>query len=258
MKYDIIIAGVGGQGILSVAFVLDHACVTKGVHFKQAEVHGMSQRGGAVQSHLRMSEAPILSDLIPQGRADMILAVEPLEVNRYLPYLADGGLVLSNSDPVKNIPDYPALEAVHDHLLGLPGALMIDAKAVAKAAGNQRAQNMVLTGAASAFIPFFTPEEMQVPIHSLFGKKGDKILALNIHAFGMGREFGLLSKALLDLGVPSKTIYALSSKLQPETVKAEHASGWAEALGTTNAPDRLAALDTPIPSGPEGYPALLG
>ncbi len=258
MKYDIIIAGVGGQGILSVAFVLDNACVVKGVHFKQAEVHGMSQRGGAVQSHLRMSEKPILSDLIPQGKADMILAVEPLEVNRYLPYLKTGGMVLSNSDPVKNIPDYPELEAVHDHLLSLPGALMLDAKAVAKAAGNQRAQNMVLTGAASAFIPFFSAEEMEVPIHNLFGKKGDKILNLNIHAFRMGREIGLLSKALLDRGVAAKTIYALTATLKPETISADHASGWAEALGAAGAADRLAALEAPIASGPEGYTALLG
>jgi indolepyruvate ferredoxin oxidoreductase beta subunit len=257
MKYDIIIAGVGGQGILSVAFVLDNACVTKGVHFKQAEVHGMSQRGGAVQSHLRMSDAPILSDLIPQGRADMILAVEPLEVNRYLPYLAPGGMVLSNSDPVKNIPDYPELQAVHDHLLGLPGALMFDAKVVAKAAGNQRAQNMVLTGAASAFIPFFSPEEMEAPVHALFGKKGEAIVALNIQAFRMGRELGLLSKALMDMGVAAKTIYALTAMLQPETVSVAHAQGWAEALGVPGALDRLAALEAPVPSGPEGYPALL-
>ena len=258
MKYDIIIAGVGGQGILSVAFVLDNACVTKGVHFKQAEVHGMSQRGGAVQSHLRMSDAPILSDLIPLRRADMILAVEPLEVNRYLPYLAEGGRVLSSSEPVMNIPNYPALEAVHDHLFGLPGALMFDAKAVAVVAGNPRAQNMVLTGAASVFIPFFTPEEMEAPIHALFAKKGEKLLALNLRAFRMGRELGLLSQGLGERGLGTKAIYALTSRLQPETVSASHAAGWAEALGAAGAGERLAALEAPIPSGPAGYPTLLG
>ncbi|MBM4372138.1 MAG: indolepyruvate oxidoreductase subunit beta [Deltaproteobacteria bacterium] len=258
MKFDIIIAGVGGQGILSVAFILDNACMQRGIHIKQAEVHGMAQRGGAVQSHLRMSDQPVLSDLVPRGAADLILSVEPLEVNRYLAWLAPGGLVLSNAEPEVNIPDYPPLEAVHAHVLGLPRGLLVDAKAVARAAGNVRAQNMVLTGAASPFLPFFTPEDLEAQVEALFTSKGEKMLALNLAAFRMGRELGLLSKGLLERGIPATRIFALTRQLQPATMSGDHAAGWAEALAAGTADARLAALEAPIPSGPEGQALLRG
>ena len=99
MKKDIILAGVGGQGILSIATVIGQAALAEGWYLKQAEVHGMSQRGGEVQSHLRISTEPIWSDLIPQGKADIILSLEPLEALRYVPWLAPEGCVVTSSVP---------------------------------------------------------------------------------------------------------------------------------------------------------------
>ena len=88
MKTDIILCGVGGQGILSIATVLGQAATASGLYLKQAEVHGMSQRGGDVQSNLRLSTERIWSDLIPKGQADLIISMEPMEALRYLPYLS--------------------------------------------------------------------------------------------------------------------------------------------------------------------------
>ena len=96
MEKNIILAGVGGQGILSIAFVIDHAALDAGFNFKQAEVHGMAQRGGAVQSNLRYGDGEIWSDIIPMGKADMVLSVEPLEAMRYWQYLRPGGWVVTS------------------------------------------------------------------------------------------------------------------------------------------------------------------
>ena len=97
MKTDMILSGVGGQGILSIAAVVGEAAVNEGLYMKQAEVHGMSQRGGDVQSNLRLSDQPIASDLIPKGQADLIVSLEPMEALRYLPYLKKDGWLVTNS-----------------------------------------------------------------------------------------------------------------------------------------------------------------
>jgi len=115
MKYDVILAGVGGQGVLSIAAIIGMAAVDAGLHIKQAEVHGMSQRGGAVQSHLRIADHPIYSDLIPQGQTDMLLSMEPMETLRYVPFLSSEGVIVADDEPVINIPNYPQLDAWHEH-----------------------------------------------------------------------------------------------------------------------------------------------
>jgi indolepyruvate ferredoxin oxidoreductase beta subunit len=99
MKTDIILAGVGGQGILSIAAVIGSAAVEENLFIKQTEVHGMSQRGGDVQSHLRISDQAIASDLIPLGRADLIISLEPMEALRYLPYLKKDVWIVTKSKP---------------------------------------------------------------------------------------------------------------------------------------------------------------
>src|SRR5690606_26032269 len=105
MKTDIILAGDGGQGILSIAAILGAASIIEYLYLKQAETHGMSQRGGEVVSHLRISDLPVYSDLIPMGTADIILSVEPLESLRYLPYLKKDGTVVTNTTEFRNIPN---------------------------------------------------------------------------------------------------------------------------------------------------------
>ncbi|MGB9892920.1 MAG: indolepyruvate oxidoreductase subunit beta [Candidatus Saccharicenans sp.] len=190
MKYDIILAGVGGQGILSIAFVIDNAALEEGWFFKQAEVHGMSQRGGAVQSHLRLAKAIIYSDLIPLGEADMILSVEPLEALRYFEYLKPGGAIVSSTTPYVNIPDYPAMEEIFKEIRKTPVSLLIDSEKLAKEAGSVRAQNMVMLGAASVFLPL-KEESLKKYIQVLFERRGPQIVQTNLKAFNLGRQAAL-------------------------------------------------------------------
>ncbi len=193
MKIDIILAGVGGQGILSIAAIIGHTAIGSGLYLKQAEVHGMSQRGGDVQSHLRISDREIFSDLIPNGQADLILSVEPLEALRYMPYLAADGHIVTNSVPFKNIPNYPADEALTDVLNKLDNSIILDATQMAKTAGNARAMNMVMLGAASPFIDL-PAAELENAIKAVFARKGEKIVQLNLDAFKAGREFSTTNK----------------------------------------------------------------
>ncbi|BDX39483.1 indolepyruvate oxidoreductase [Tenuifilaceae bacterium CYCD] len=188
MKNDIILAGVGGQGILSIAAAIGLAAVNNNLYIKQAEVHGMSQRGGDVQSHLRISDAPIASDLIPAGKADLIISVEPMEALRYLPMLSKDGWIVTNTVPFINITDYPQPEEVLAQVNAVKNHIAIDAEAIAKEAGSARAMNIVMLGAASLFldIPFGKIEE---GIRQLFGKKGNDVVELNLKALRAGREF---------------------------------------------------------------------
>lgn len=188
MKTDIIIAGVGGQGILSIAATIGFAAVENNLLLKQSEVHGMSQRGGDVQSHLRLSEKPVHSDLIPYGNADLILSVEPMEALRYLPWLAPSGWIVTNSNPFVNIPDYPAVEKILDELRRIKNSVVIDADSVAAECGSSKAANMVILGAASLFINL-PVESLETAVIKMFSGKGDQISGMNLKAFRMGREF---------------------------------------------------------------------
>jgi indolepyruvate ferredoxin oxidoreductase beta subunit len=186
-KQDIILAGVGGQGILSIAFVVDNAALREGYNVKQAEVHGMAQRGGAVQSHLRFSTDRIHSDLIPKGEADLILSVEPLEALRYLEYLRPGGRVISSSMPFVNIPDYPDLAVILAGIRAVAGSVILDSEALAKEAGTSKAQNTVVLGAAAKYLAV-SEEGLLEFIKVLFGPRGDKVLSANLRAFELGRK----------------------------------------------------------------------
>ena len=187
MKQDIILAGVGGQGILSIAFVIDNAALADGLEFKQAEVHGMAQRGGAVQSHLRLSSARIWSDLIPKGGADLILSVEPLEALRYFDYLKPDGVVVTSATPYKNIPDYPDLEQVLRAIGRVPGSVVVDSEKLAKAAGTVKAQNIVVLGAASRFL-ILKAESLRSLVETLFKPRGPAVVEANLKAFDLGRQ----------------------------------------------------------------------
>ena len=193
MKCDIVLAGVGGQGILSIATVLGFAALENNLFLKQAETHGMSQRGGAVQSYLRLSDSPIFSDLIPLGKADLILSVEPMESLRYLPYLSTHGYVVTNTTPFRNIINYPEIELIMEEIRNLPYAISIDAEAIAKDIGQVKVSNMVMLGAATPFIEL-PLESIEKGIREIFSRKGDLLVSLNLIALHAGREFSLANK----------------------------------------------------------------
>lgn len=185
MKKDIILAGVGGQGILTIATIIGHAALKRGWNLKQAEVHGMSQRGGDVQSHLRLSSKPIWSDLIPMGKADMILSVEPMEALRYLPYLAADGWIITNRTPFKNVAVYPDMEAIYDEIRNIPNHVIIDADAIAKEVKANRSMNIVVLGAAIQYLGF-SEEEIADAINAIFARKGEAIVEGNLRALSAG------------------------------------------------------------------------
>ena len=186
MKQDIILAGVGGQGILSIATVIGSAALQQGLQLKQAEVHGMSQRGGDVQSNLRISSGPVHSDLIPRGAADLIISLEPMEALRYVPYLAPDGWIITNTVPFVNIPDYPDMEKILGELNALPHVVAIDVDAIAKEVGSPRSANMVLLGATAAVLHILDPEKLRAGIRKIFGRKGEAVVEANIKAFDAG------------------------------------------------------------------------
>lgn len=187
MKTDIILSGVGGQGILSIAAAIGEAALKEGLYMKQAEVHGMSQRGGDVQSNLRLSDRPIASDLIPLGHADLIISLEPMESLRYLPYLNKEGWLVTNSQPFINIPNYPDLEKVKAELDKLPHKVVLDVEAIAKEAGSMRAANIVMLGAATPFLEI-EYEKIEDGVRSIFARKGEEIVAMNLNALKAGYE----------------------------------------------------------------------
>ena len=186
MKTDIILCGVGGQGILSIATIIGEAALKENLYIKQAEVHGMSQRGGDVQSNLRISSEPIQSDLIPKGGADVI-SMEPMEALRYLPFLAKTGWIITSSTPFVNIPNYPDIDIIKADLAKLPNVIMLDIEQKAKDAGVPRSANVILLGAAQKALGI-EYEKLEDAIRRVFGRKGDAIVEANIKALAIGRE----------------------------------------------------------------------
>ena len=191
MKIDLKLCGVGGQGILTIATVLGEAATAAGLQLKQAEVHGMSQRGGDVQSDLRLSTEPIWSDLIPLGGADLIVSMEPMEALRYLPYLRADGAVVTASRPLVNIPDYPDEAALLAELDSLPKVVRLDIEQVARDSGVPRSANMVLLGMAAPYIPVLEPDSLRAAISRIFSRKGESIVQANLQAFDLGLEHSM-------------------------------------------------------------------
>jgi len=188
MKKDIILCGVGGQGILSIATIIGEAATRADINLKQAEVHGMSQRGGDVQSNLRLSTDPIYSDLISKGGADLIISMEPMEALRYLPYLSKDGVIVTSNKPLVNIPNYPEEEALFAELASLPHVVQLDIEAGAKDAGSVRSANVVLLGMAAKYIEIVSADALRQAVATVFARKGEKIVESNLKAFDMGAE----------------------------------------------------------------------
>lgn len=187
MQKNIIIAGVGGQGILTIASIIDLAAMNLGLNLKQAEVHGMSQRGGAVESHLRISSKEIYSDLIPLGKADLILSIEPMESLRYLPFLSPEGIIVTTTEPYENIGNYPDIDDLLNNIRMSAKHLLVDAKIIAQEAGGSKTYNIAMLGAASPYLGIET-EELEKVIEIFFKRKGDKIVEMNLKAFRLGIE----------------------------------------------------------------------
>ncbi|MCR4603563.1 MAG: indolepyruvate oxidoreductase subunit beta [Prevotella sp.] len=186
MKVDIILCGVGGQGILSIATIIGEAAMNENLYIKQAEVHGMSQRGGDVQSNLRISSEPIHSDLIARGGADVIISMEPMEALRYLPWLKNDGWVITSSTPFVNIPNYPDMEVIKGDLEKLPHVISIDIEQMAKDNAVPRSANVILLGAAQKALGL-EYEKLEAAIRRVFGRKGDAIVEANIKALALGK-----------------------------------------------------------------------
>lgn len=189
MKTDIILSGVGGQGILSIATIIGEAAIRTGLALKQAEVHGMSQRGGDVQSNLRLSDKPVASDLIALGTADMILSLEPMEALRYLPYLSEYGWIITSSAPFRNIPDYPDVCSLADELKSQPHVVSLDIEEIAKENRMQKSANVILLGAASPFLKILDPAVLRESVGRIFASKGEDVVAMNCRAFDLGHEY---------------------------------------------------------------------
>lgn len=190
MKTDIILCGVGGQGILSIATIIGEAAMKEGLYIKQAEVHGMSQRGGDVQSNLRLSSSPIHSDLIGNGQADVIISMEPMEALRYLPYLnKETGWIITSSVPFVNIPNYPDMEQINSEYANMKNAISIDIEKLAKDNGIPRSANVILLGAALTALGI-DREMVENAIRTVFGRKGESVVEANIKALAIGIEAG--------------------------------------------------------------------
>jgi indolepyruvate ferredoxin oxidoreductase beta subunit len=187
MKKDIILSGVGGQGILSIATVIGKAALKKNLYMKQAEVHGMSQRGGDVQSNLRLSDQPIASDLIATGKCDLIISLEPMEALRYLPYLSKEGWLITNETPLINITNYPSMDAIKGELDKLPHKVVLNVDDIAKEAGSARVANIVLLGATIPFLGI-DYETMKDAVREIFERKGEAIVEMNLKALAAGKE----------------------------------------------------------------------
>jgi indolepyruvate ferredoxin oxidoreductase, beta subunit len=187
MKFDIVLAGVGGQGVLSLSGIIAAGALDAGLFVKQSEVHGMAQRGGAVTAHLRLSDAPIASDLVPLGAASMIISLEPVESLRYLEYLSPGGTVVTATQPVANVDDYPRVDELLESIRSLPRAFLVDAAALARRAGLAQATNMVMAGAAARWLPL-PPSAIERCIEQRFARKGASVVQKNLAAFRAGQD----------------------------------------------------------------------
>jgi len=225
MKMNIVLAGVGGQGILSMAYILDRAAFKKGLYIKQAEVHGMSQRGGAVQSHLRISDEPIHSDLIPQGKGDILLSTEPLETLRYLHLLSPVARIISSVNPVRNILHYPDLQDIIAQIWAHRAHILVDAERLARRAGSARAQNIVMVGTAAPYLPVELDDLCQT-IAETFASKGEAISRLNLFAFEYGIEAGEFYQKCLQQGIGEEFTYQLNLKMAPGPVPIQTTAHW--------------------------------
>ena len=251
MNYDLVLCGVGGQGVLSIAWVIDHAVHEAGLHFKQSEVHGMAQRGGAVSAFVRISDQPVASDLIATGAASMVLSVEPMEALRYTQLLRPDGWIVTDVTPLENVDAYPEHEALYQVLFSVPRLVALDATRLAAKAGTVKAQNMVVLGAAAWQLPL-PLDLLEKQVYELFSAKGERIAKANVNAFRMGDAASRFAATLLAAGVPSGVLARVLPRLvfEPQPVSAGSVSAWCERLLGADGAQlamQLFQADLPVP-----------
>jgi indolepyruvate ferredoxin oxidoreductase beta subunit len=188
-SFDILIVGIGGQGTILASNILGEACLFDGRHVMGAETHGMAQRGGSVESHIRIDG--VFGPLIPPGQVDLMISFDLLEALRYSHYLKKGGkiivnrhLLLPTSVFTQNLPAPTQDEIIA--VLNRYDPCLLDADKIAETAGSPLSQNVVMLGAASHSVPL-KPESLLAAVKHLVPKK---TIEINVKAFEMGREFG--------------------------------------------------------------------
>lgn len=256
MNYDLVLCGVGGQGVLSIAWVIDHAVHEAGLHFKQSEVHGMAQRGGAVSAFVRISDQPVASDLIANGAASMVLAIEPMEALRYTQLLRPDGWIVTDITPLEN-DAYPQHDALYKVLFSVPQLVALDATRLAAKAGTVKAQNMVVLGAAASRLPL-PLDLLEKQVYALFSAKGERIAKANVNAFRMGDAASRFAAALLAAGVASGVLARVLPRLvfEPQAVPQASIDAWCERLLAPDAVQtamRLFGADATL--SPDSVPA---
>ena len=237
MNYDLVLCGVGGQGVLSIAWVIDHAAHEVGLHFKQSEVHGMAQRGGAVSAFVRLSDQPISSDLIADGAASLVVAIEPLEALRYTRLLSPDGWIATDVTPLINLDNYPDTNQLYKVLFSAPHLVAVDAMRLAQKAGSIKTQNMVVLGAAAAALPL-PAALLEDKLHELFAPKGERIVKANVNAFRKGQAAYGFSTALTQRGISSDLVARVTSRINfhPHAVPNDQVNAWAAWLARDEGP----------------------
>ena len=188
-EFDLVIVGVGGQGAILASDIVGKAAVNAGLPVMAAETHGMAQRGGSVENHVRLDCR--YGSLIPQGRADAVLALEPAEALRAVDYLSPDGVIVVNTNPLLPITvlsgsaDYPAVDDMLSELEGRCKRLVaVDADSLAVQAGHPLTTNVVMIGAVSSFLPL----DVQSLEDSISSLVPPKTVDVNLAAFRLGRK----------------------------------------------------------------------
>ncbi len=189
MNTNILIVGVGGQGTLLASVLLGNLALMNDYDVKLSEVHGMSQRGGDVVTHVKISDTVVNSPLVEKGDADVIIAFEKLEAYRWLPYLKKGGVMYINDQKIMPMPvvlgqvEYP--QQADEIITASAGKVVsFDALKIAEEVGSSKAVNVVLLGAASKDLPFTQEQWMQVIEENV----KPKFIDLNKEAFVRGMQ----------------------------------------------------------------------
>lgn len=187
-KLDLLITGVGGQGAILASDIIGKAAVNAGLPIRAAETHGMAQRGGSVVNHIRVGNN--YGSMIPKKGADLLLALEPMEAVRYLNFLKDGGIIIVNTHPIipvtvtSGLTKYPEVSDILDVLSEKYIVKAFNADEVASEAGNRLAMNVVMVGAASAYLPI----PKGILLESVKVLVPQKTVEINLRAFEMGRQ----------------------------------------------------------------------